>query len=111
MTAASTRLSYLDAYEALDRAKDDSKGIRVKFSSISEAQTFRARLNYARVIDRRDNCSIYTENDPLYGRSVYDPLMARIRQDTEGGWWVYIEHTNLEERVVESLGEIEDAAE
>lgn len=111
MTAPTTRLSYGDSYDALDRAKDDPKGIRIRFKDYAEASTFRSRLHYARQVDRRDNLQIYDESDPLFGRSVYDTLVVRIREDTEGAWWVYIEHASIEDKVVESLSEIEDAAE
>ena len=111
MSAPTTRLSYGDAYDALDRAKDDKTGIRIKFKDYAEAHTFRSRLHYARQIDRRDNLQIYDESDQLYGRSVYDTLVARIKEDTEGAWWVYIQHAQLGDKVVESLSEIEDAAE
>ena len=111
MTAPTTRLSYGDAYEAFDRAKDDPKGIRVKFEDFAGAATFRSRLHYARQVDRRDNLQIYEESDPLYGRSVYDTLVVRIKPDTEGCSWVYIEHASIGDRVVESLSELDNAAE
>ncbi len=113
MTAPTTRLSYGDAYDALDRAKDDPKGIRVKFEDFAGAATFRSRLHYARQVDRKDNLQIYEEDqgNPLYGRSVYDTLVVRIKPDTEGCSWVYIEHASIGDRVVESLSEMDDAAE
>ncbi len=110
MTAPTTRLSYGDAFDAFDRAKDDPKGIRLRFSDFAAAATFRSRLHNARSVDRRDNTTIYELGDALYGRSVYDPLIVRIRQDEESLWWVYIEHTSIDKMVVESLSE-EDAAE
>lgn len=112
MTAPTTRLSYGDAYDALERAKEDEKGIRLRFDDYAAAATFRSRVHNARQVDRRDNAEIYDEDrgNPLYGRSVYDSLIVRIRQDTAGAWWVYIEHTSIEKMVVESLSE-GDAAE
>jgi hypothetical protein len=110
MTAPTTRLSYGDAYDALDRAKDDPKGIRIRFADLAAAQTFRSRVHNARQVDRRDNSTIYDPSDPLYGRSVYDPMIVRIRQDEEGFHWVYIEHTSIDKMVVENLSEA-DAAE
>lgn len=107
MTAPTTRLSYGDAYDALDRAKDDAKGIRLRFDDYSAAATFRSRVHYARAVDRRDNAQIYDESDPLFGRSAYDPLVVRIKQDSEGLWWVYIEHASIENMVVESLSDVQ----
>lgn len=111
MTAPTTRLSYGDAYEALDLAKDDAKGIRLKQKDYASAATFRSRIHYARQVDRKDNLDIYDPGDPLFGRSVYDTLVVRLKQDTEGEWWVYIEHATIANMVVESLSEAEDAAE
>ncbi len=108
MTAPTTRLSYSDAYDAFDRAKDDPKGIRLRFDNLAAAQTFRSRLHNARSNDRRDNTTIYELGDPLYGRSVYDTLIVRIKEDVEKKFWVYIEHTSIDKMVVESLS---DAAE
>lgn len=103
MTAPTTRLSYGDAYDALDRAKDDPKGIRLRFDDWASACTFRSRLHNARSVDRRDNTTIYELGDPLYGRSAYDTLIVRIKEDTDGHHWVYIEHTSIDKMIVESL--------
>lgn len=108
MTAPTTRLSYGDAYEALDLAKDDAKGIRLKQKDYASAATFRSRIHYARQVDRKDNLDIYDPGDPLFGRSVYDTLVVRIKQDTENRWWIYIEHATIANMVVESLSEIEE---
>ena len=108
MTAPTTRLSYGAEFDAFERARDDAKGIRLRCDDHSAAQTLRSRLHNARKVDRVDNTHICEPTDPLYGRSVYDPLIVRIRQDTEGCYWVYIEHTSIDKMVVESLS---DAAE
>lgn len=108
MTAPTTRLSYGDAYEALDLAKDDAKGVRLKQKDYASACTFRSRIHYARQIDRKDNLECCDPGDPLYGRSAYDTLVVRIKQDTEGAWWVYIEHASIASMIVESLSKIEE---
>lgn len=111
MTAPTTRLSYGDAYDAWDRAKEDPKGIRIQFPDFAAAATFRSRLHYARQVDRRDNLQIYDEGEPLYGRSVYDTLAVSIKQDSDDEWWVYIRHVSLSDKIIESLSEMDDAAE
>jgi hypothetical protein len=108
MSAPATRFSYSECYEAWEKAKESPKGIRVQFATIEEATTFRQRLHKARSIDRTDNTIIYGQDDPLYGRSVYDPYMVRIRQDTEDFYWVYIIPVSIEMLKIESLDEIED---
>lgn len=113
MTASASRLAYTDIYAAMDKAKADKKGIRIRFADKATAQTFQARVHQARKIDRVDNTAIYEPDDPLYGKSVYDTLITRLRQDTEGRWWVYLERLILKGEI-ESLSdgeeEIEDAS-
>lgn len=104
MTAPTTRLAYNDAFEAMNKALDDPTGIRIQVGSLPEAYTLRSRLHYARRIDRRDNTNL-EETDELYGRSAFDPLIVRIKQDEEGEWWVYIERSTLKHNVIESLSE------
>jgi hypothetical protein len=36
---------------------------------------------------------------------------VRIKEDTEGAWWVYVEHASIDSMIVESLSELDDAAE
>lgn len=104
MTAPATRLAYNDAFDAMNRALDDPTGIRIQVASKAEAYTLRSRLHYARRVDRSDNSHL-DESDELYGRSVYDPLVVRIKQDVEEEWWVYIERATLNHTVIESLSE------
>src|SRR3974390_1203144 len=107
MTFSQTRLSYQDCYDVLERAKDDPKGIRIRFEARSRAMSLRSRRNYARQIDRRDNSLIYEETDPLYGRSVYDLLTVRVMPENGNeAWWVYIEHTSIDHLEIESLSDL-----
>jgi hypothetical protein len=109
MTAPTSRLAYLDAFEAWEKADADPRGIRLRFTTKENAQTFRSRLHNARSIDRSDNTVIYREDvdNPLYGRSVYDPFVVRLKEDEEGMWWIYIERSSIDRLVVESLSEME----
>lgn len=105
MTAPATRLAYGDAYEYLDRALDDPAGIRIECGSKAEAYTLRSRLHYARRVDRNDNSIALPLGDELHAKSVYDILVCRIKEDTTGGWWVYIERAVIGDKVIESLSE------
>jgi hypothetical protein len=107
MSLPQTRLAYTTEFEAFDKALADDKGIRVKVDDRAAAETLRSRLHYARQLDRRDNTQLYEEDDPMHGRSPYDILICRIREDTEGGIWVYIKKSSMEHLEVESLSEIE----
>ena len=102
MSMSNTRLSYDDCFELWDKAKE-AKGIRIKYASLEEAERTRARLHYARIIDRKDNEKMYTPNEPLHGRSVYDPFMIQIRQDTEDFYWVYIKPVSSDVLEIEEL--------
>jgi hypothetical protein len=104
MVISTARLAYSDCFDLMDRAIEDSIGCRAQFDDEGQAMHFRMRLNKARVIDRECNMAAYTPDSPMYGQSIYDKLVARLRIDTEGKWWVYVEHRALM-GIVESLSE------
>ncbi len=104
MVASTSRLSYKDCFELMDRALADDRGIRVKFLSGGDAWSFRLRLNAARVIDRKENVSTYDEEHPMYGVSIYDRLISKIRK-INGQVWLYIERLDAIEYELESLSD------
>lgn len=108
MSLPQTRLAYTTEYEAFDKALADEKGIRIKVDDRPSAETLRSRLHFARQLDRRDNTQLYDEDDVMHGRSPYDILIVRIREDTEKCWWVYIKKASMEHLEVESLSEVEN---
>ena len=91
MTVSTSRLAYTDCYDIMDRALADGKGCRVKFKDADDAYNFRLRLYVARKIDRVDNAEIYDPPHPLHGRSEYDGLVSRVRQDAQKNIWLYVE--------------------
>ena len=91
MTLPDSHMSFQAEFEILDRGLDSDKGVRLSMIDRSQAYTYRHRLNHARNLDRRKNMETYEKGSPLYGRSEYDKLVMRIRQDTEDGWWLYVE--------------------
>jgi len=58
-------------------------------------------------VDRKDNEKLHQPTDLLFGRSSYDSYVVRIRQDTEDGWWVYIEPLSIDVERIENLSELE----
>ena len=110
MTISNSPLSYTDCYEALDRALEDDRGVRVGVESLKSAQFLRMRLNQARAINRDENQRTYEPGHPLHGRSEYDRLMVRIKERGEKTY-VYIEQVGNFSRIIESLSEVEPTEE
>jgi len=108
MSLPTTRLAYADAYDAFDQALADSVGIRIQFDTEEQAKHFRFRLNYARQMDRDDNRKTYAPDHPLFGKSAYDRLVARIRREQEDGkWYLYLETSlNPDQLVIQSLAKL-----
>lgn len=107
MALSTSRLSYTDCFEAMDKALEDGKGARMAVEDHSIAVYQRMRLNQARSIDRRDNKGVYEPGAPLYGRSAYDTLTFRLKEDTEGTWWIYLEVNMINALDIEALSELE----
>ena len=107
MTISSSRLSYRDCYELMDKALNTPGGVRALMGTEPEAWRMRLRLNKGRLLDRKINAATYDQSHPLYGGSEYDELIFTIKEDVEGGWWLYLERQKLPD-VVEP---IEEAAE
>lgn len=105
MGLPSSRQSYADCYDLFDRASSRQKGIRINVSDYGEAMRLRTRLHYARKLDRLSNKELYRETPDhyMYNASVYDKFIIRIKTDTEGGFWVYIESVEATAMTVESL--------
>lgn len=108
MSISTSRLSYADCYELMDRAVADAKGVRIFIGSEDKATHFRMRCHTARQINRRDNEKIYPVGQPMHGASPYDALTFRIREDDEGQYWVYAEKSELDPGDIEPLSEMED---
>lgn len=102
MTTTNSRLAYVDCYDVFDRALSQEKGIRIKFSNADDAWRFRFRLNTARRVDRQDNRMTYEEDHPMHGRSAYDVLTVRIRQE-KGFFYVRLEKIDAIKYNVEGL--------
>ncbi len=108
MSISTSRLSYTDCFEFFDKAIEDSKGARIILGSYADANFFRMRCHQARKIDRQDNLKIHDVGTKLHGASLYDQVSLRIKEDSEGQFYVYAEKTELDLGDVEGLSELEE---
>ena len=90
MATSTSRLSFSDCYDILDRALATPRGLRLSFPVEGDARHFRTRLHAARSLHRRDNAATYPEGDPKHGSSEYDPLTVKLRANGKG-WVLLIE--------------------
>lgn len=109
MPVSSSRLSYSDCEVLFEKALADTKGARyqVAFGDYGQTRYFVMRMHQFRAIDRQDNRSMFEKGDPLYGRSIYDPLVVQIKKDVDGLYWCYVVHTEINEGEIEPLSETE----
>ena len=110
MTISQSHMSYSDCYDAMNRALDDSQGVRIEVGTENEAIFFRMRCHKARAIDRRRNAEAYASDHPMHNASLYDPLVLRIRQNS-GRTWIYIEQQGLHLGEIEPLSQLEPETE
>ena len=104
MATSTSRLAYNDCFDVLDEALANKKGIRVEVPDWNTGNYYRLRLHSARAIDRKDNKETYPDDHKLYGRSIYDQLVVRLREEGKK-WWMYIERFSTENLNIEPLGE------
>lgn len=104
MSLSTSRGAYRDCFALLDRALDDTRGIRVELRDPAVATYLRLRVHQARQIDRAENLTTYPEPDhPLHGRSPYDCLTLRI--DEGPPCWLYLDKIHVEVRRIEPIPE------
>lgn len=109
MSVSTSAMSYQDCYTALDAALADPMGVRIKLDHEAAAIHFRMRCHQARKINREDNCKIYENDHPLWGRSEYDLLTLRIRHDADDNTYLYIEKNDTVPGEIELLSGLEPA--
>lgn len=109
MSPPNSRLAYTDCYDIMNAAIKDGTGARVEVESENHGINLRMRIQYARRIDRLDNRMTYAADSPLYGRSVYDPLVMRLKQ-IDDCWWVYLEVCSIGNLNIQGLSEVPHGA-
>lgn len=120
MTSSNSRLSYEDCFAIMDRALSSSAGLRLRFKEHGDAIHLRLRCHCARSIDRADNKQTYAAPNPetgdaghpMWGRSVYDDLVIKVRL-RQGVTFADILIRSKSEYEIEELGgtEVEDKPE
>lgn len=108
MSLPDSRLAYTDCFEMFEQALKDPAGVRVGCDSDAAAYHMRFRMHKARSIDRKDNFRTYDRDHHMSGKSTYDQFVIRVREDTEGKFWMYIEREVLP-TMIEPLSEVGDA--
>lgn len=104
MPPSSSPLAHKDIEAALDRALSNGTGVRIRCAGYGYAVNLRQRAYKLREIDRRENRKIYTEDDPSYGRSVYDACLITPRE-IDNQWYLVIEVSSPQrlESMIEDL--------
>ena len=103
MSLSPSLISYESEIMSFERAKASEHGIRIEFETHGQAKYYAARLHQARTVDRRDNTRIGGESSPMHGRSEFDSIRIKLREDEIGHWWVYLEKNDVIPGYVEDL--------
>lgn len=77
-TLTNNPLSYEDVRTVMDRALEAPHGVRVTVATPGKAVHYKQRAHKFRLLDRENNCAIYSPGDPMYGSSVYDGLQLTV---------------------------------
>lgn len=103
MALSESLAAYADCFEYFDKAAKTKKGIRILFETKKVANYFRLRMNYARVLDRREAARVHPRTSPQWGKSEFDKFRIKIVEAIEGTgeWWVYIDPFGMEREVRE----------
>jgi hypothetical protein len=97
-------LSFNDVRDMFDRALSSEKGIKVREHSRAEVVSLRARFNYYRKTNRKDNADTYPKEHPLHNTSVYDVLILRIPpRGAPDEFTLYIERRDASNYDVEEI--------
>lgn len=107
MSLPETIAAYDDCFRLFDAAVADPKGARGFIGSREQAKRYQLRMNKARRLAREESCRIYKRDEPQYNKSDYDYLKVTVREDTEGGWWVYVEPHGEDVSEIQGLSDLE----
>lgn len=107
MALTNTIGAYPDCHEFFEAIVEDPQGGRIWKGTEKAAEKFRHRCHQFRRLHRRQNERIYPAGDKMHGQSEYDTLVLRLKEDTNGEWWVYAEHALNAPRSIELLSEVE----
>lgn len=108
MPLPSSPRAYDDCYEAWDRAVAECDagglGARIRMDDYNTSVVFRNRMNYARMIRRRESMTVYPFGHPQYNASEYDAYRVTIEPMPTGEYFVYIrKYATLDEDRIEAI--------
>lgn len=83
MSLPTSKNSYLDCIEYLNRAMAETKGARIRIGSYDEGIRLRMRMHQVRAILRKDSKLIYVIGDPGYDVTEYDSLTLTVEKIEE----------------------------
>lgn len=104
MSLPNSFLAYEAQIQFMEQAMDEKRGARMFFLREAEAEHWRMRCNYARVLHRKENLAVHEPGTPLHGKSEYDVIVFTIRTSPDG-FWVYAEKQVLDTSRVEPIPE------
>lgn len=103
MSIQKSLLSYSDCVDYFDTALRFTEGCRIPVPDHDFATNLRMRLNNCRKLDRENNQALYPEGHMMHGRSQYDKIVCKIREES-GKVYVVLERTDILRLQVEPLG-------
>lgn len=84
MAYSKSTLAYGDCKEIMERALSSANGLSLSFETRNMAIRFKQRCHYYRVLNRKENLSVYPEpSHEMHGRSPFDTLFIRLKQGDE----------------------------
>ena len=98
MPISKSPLAYEDVTEAMNRALESERGIRIKFNVKGHAINFVQRANYRRKLARRESAEMYAKDHPMHGKTEFDRL-ALVLQGTD----VLMRPRSIDDYVIEDL--------
>lgn len=101
MSNSKSAVAYADVKELLDRALL-GKGFLKACETKGQARHFVSRANSFRVLDRKQNETLYPLGHTLHGCSIYDTLLIRIRDTTVQIVPIALDSSSITE--IDSLG-------
>ncbi len=104
MSLPSSLLAYDAQLQFMEMSMDQERGMRMFFLREAEAEHWRMKCNYARVLHRQENKKVHEEGTTLHGKSEYDVLVFTIRTSPDG-FWVYAQKQILDTSRVEPIPE------
>ncbi len=79
MSFSKSVLAYPDIKGYFEQAIESERGIRIICKDPKSATMYKHRMNYFRVLHRKDNAQLYPQDHHLHGRSPYDVIVVKQR--------------------------------